>query len=171
MTLQPDACFARFTDITPAFLAKRKIKALLIDIDNTLAPYEEPDPRPETTAWFAALADAGIAAALISNNDADRVNRFNATLGLPAFPDAHKPLPKTARAALAALGADPAHAASLGDQIFTDVACARLCGMQAILVPPIRDKKTLFWRIKRAMEKPILAKWRKTHGEYTNPNQ
>ncbi len=167
MTLQPDAYFARFTDITPAFLLSRSIKALLIDIDNTLAPYEEPDPRPETAAWFAALAAAGIVAALISNNDADRVTRFNAKLGLPAYPDAHKPLPKTARAALRALGAEPAHAAALGDQIFTDVACARLCGMQAILVPPIRDKRTLFWRIKRAMERPILAQWHKKHGEFT----
>jgi len=167
MTLQPDAYFARFTDITPAFLLSRGIHALLIDIDNTLAPYEEPDPRPETADWFAALADAGICAALISNNDSARVERFNRTLGLAAYPNAHKPLPKTARIALAALGADPAHAAALGDQIFTDVACARFCGMQAILVPPIRDKQTLFWRIKRALERPILRRWRCTHGEFT----
>lgn len=167
MTLQPDAYFARFTDITPAFLKSRGISALLIDIDNTLAPYEEPDPRPETAAWFAALAEAGIRAALISNNDAARVERFNAALGLPAYPNAHKPLTANAKRALRELGADPKHAASLGDQIFTDVACARLCGMQAILVPPIRDKQTFFWRFKRAMEKPILARWRKKHGEFT----
>lgn len=167
MTLQPDAYFARFTDITPAFLLSRGIGALLIDIDNTLAPYEEPDPRPETAAWFAALADAGIRAALISNNDAARVERFNRALGLPTYPDAHKPLTGNAKRALRELGADPAHAASLGDQIFTDVACARFCGMQAILVPPIRDKRTFFWRFKRALEKPILRRWRKKHGEFT----
>ncbi|MBQ8397889.1 MAG: YqeG family HAD IIIA-type phosphatase [Clostridia bacterium] len=167
MTLQPDAYFARFTDITPDYLHSRGIEALLIDIDNTLAPYEEPDPRPETAAWFSALAEAGIRAALISNNNSARVERFNAALGLPAYPDAHKPLPRTARTALAALGVEPNRAASLGDQIFTDVTCARLCGMQAILVPPIRDKKTFFWRFKRTMEKPILAKWHKKHGEFT----
>ncbi len=167
MQLQPDAYFARFTDITPAYLLACGIDALLIDIDNTLAPYEEPDPGEHTLAWFAALKEAGIRAALISNNHADRVERFNAPLGLPIYPDAHKPLPATARRALAALGADPHHAAALGDQIFTDVACARFCGMKAILVPPIRDKRTLFWRIKRAMERPILAAWRKKHGDYT----
>lgn len=167
MSLQPDAYFARFTDITPDFLRARGIDALLIDIDNTLAPYEEPDPRPETAVWFAALADAGIRAALISNNDAARVARFNVSLGLPTYPDAHKPLPKTARTALRALGVKPNRAAALGDQIFTDVACARLCGMQALLVPPIRDKQTAFWRFKRAMEKPILAAWRKKNGDFT----
>ena len=118
-------------------------------------------------AILRALAEAGIRAALISNNHADRVERFNAVLGLPTFPDAHKPLPRTARAALAAIGAEPARAASLGDQIFTDVACARFCGMQAILVPPIRDKRTLFWRIKRALERPIIAAWRRRNGEFT----
>ena len=167
MSLQPDAYFARFTDITPAFLRSCGIDALLIDIDNTLAPYEEPDPRPETTAWFAALAAAGIRAALISNNDAARVEQFNAALHLPAYPDAHKPMPKTARRALAELGAEPVRAAALGDQIFTDVICARLCGIQAILVPPIRDKQTWFWRFKRALERPILARWRKKNGKFT----
>ena len=168
MSLLPDAYFPRFTDITPEYLTAQGISALLIDIDNTLAPYEEPDPRPETAAWFAALADAGISAALISNNGPERVARFNAALGLPAFPDAHKPLPGTARRVLELLGAEPGQAAALGDQIFTDILCARLCGMRGILVPPIRDKRTLFWRIKRAGERPIIAAWRRRHGQFTS---
>ena len=169
MTLLPDAYFAQFTHITPEYLAARGIRALLIDIDNTLAPYEQPDPTPETLAWFAALAEAGIKAALISNNHADRVERFNTALGLPAYPDAHKPLTKTAKQALAGLGVTPDAAASLGDQIFTDLLCARFCGMQAIIVPPIRDKRSLFWRFKRAMERPILACWHKKNGDFTRP--
>ena len=169
MTLLPDAYFAQFTDITPDFLLGRGIEALLIDIDNTLAPYEQADPTPETAAWFASLSAAGIKAALISNNHADRVERFNAALGLPAYPDAHKPLTKTAKRALAGLGVDPAAAASLGDQIFTDLLCARLCGMQALIVPPIRDKRSFFWRFKRAMERPILAVWHKRNGDFTRP--
>lgn len=167
MTLQPDAYFAHFTDITPDYLRGLGIDALLIDIDNTLAPYEQADPTPETLAWFAALAEAGIGAALISNNHADRVERFNAPLGLPIYPDAHKPLTKTAKRALAALGVTPDRAASLGDQIFTDLLCARFCGMRALLVPPIRDKRSFFWRFKRAMERPILARWHKKNGDFT----
>ena len=42
--LIPDYMFARYDDITPAFLASIGVRALLIDIDNTLAPYEQPDP-------------------------------------------------------------------------------------------------------------------------------
>ena len=40
--------------------------------------------------------------------------------------------------------------------------------MRGILVPPIRDKRTLFWRIKRAGERPIIAAWRRRHGEFTD---
>ena len=167
--LTPDYVFDTYQDVTPEFLASIGIRALLIDIDNTLAPYEQPDPTPETLAWFAALDAAGIRAALISNNHADRVERFNAPLGLPAYPDAHKPLTKTAKQALAGLGVSPAAAASLGDQIFTDLLCARFCGMQALIVPPIRDKRSFFWRFKRAMERPILAAWHKRNGDFTRP--
>ncbi len=35
--LIPDFVFDRFSDVTPAFLEKNRIGALLCDIDNTLA--------------------------------------------------------------------------------------------------------------------------------------
>jgi predicted HAD superfamily phosphohydrolase YqeG len=36
--------------------------------------------------------------------------------------------------------------------------------MRAILVPPIKDKKNLFFRFKRALEKPILNHYFKKNG-------
>ena len=50
---------------------------------------------------------------------------------------------------------------ALGDQIFTDVWGAKTIGARAILVPPIRDKKTLFFRAKRLLEKPFLRMYEK----------
>ena len=47
--------------------------------------------------------------------------------------------------------------AHVGDQIFTDVCMAHACDLTALLLPPIKDKKTLFFRIKRVLEKPFLA--------------
>ena len=37
----PDFAFATYRDISPEFLSGIGVKALLIDIDNTLAPYEQ----------------------------------------------------------------------------------------------------------------------------------
>ena len=166
---KPDFTFATYRDVTPEFLTEQGIKAVLSDIDNTLAPYEQAEPDENIVAWVNSLRENGIGLALISNNHADRVERFNAALGLPAYPDAHKPLTKTAKQALTGLGVTPDAAASLGDQIFTDLLCARLCGMQALIVPPIRDKRSFFWRFKRAMERPLLAAWHKKNGDFTCP--
>ena len=64
------------------------------------------------------------------------------------------------------VGATAEDSAFLGDQIFTDVLSARNLGIKvALLVPPIKDKLTLFFRFKRLMEKPILRRYRKLHKE------
>ena len=63
--------------------------------------------------------------------------------------------------ALAALGADASRAAMLGDQLFTDAYAGKRMGMRALIVPPIKDKTTLFFRFKRALEKPIMKSYLK----------
>lgn len=161
----PDRIFERFDDITPEFLAEENIRYLLVDIDNTLAPYEEPDPNERVVAWVTAMREAGVSIVLVSNNHSDRVERFNAPLGLPAYADCHKPSPKRLRGYAASIGAKIEETAALGDQIFTDVWGAKCIGARALLVPPIKDKKTLFFRTKRLLEKPFLRTYHKRKGE------
>ncbi len=161
----PDYMFEKFDDVTPEFLQESGISFLLIDIDNTLAPYEEPLPNERVKAWFSAIEEAGIRAILVSNNHADRVKLFNSELGLPAFADCHKPSPRRLRKLVDSFGAELCHTSALGDQIFTDVWGAKAMGARAIMVPPIRDKKTLFFRAKRLLEKPFLRMYRKRNGQ------
>ena len=160
----PDFVFDKFDDVTPEFLREQGISFLLIDIDNTLAPYEEPLPNERVKAWFGVLKQNGIRAILVSNNHADRVELFNSELGLPAFADCHKPSPKRLRKLVDSFGAELSQTSALGDQIFTDVWGAKKMGARAILVPPIRDKKTLFFRAKRLLEKPFLRMYKKRNG-------
>ena len=157
----PDYLFASYADVRPDFLCSIGVRALLIDIDNTLAPYEVADADEAHIAWFSSLREAGIRCALISNNHPPRVERFNAKLGLDAYPDSHKPARKALDTAMARLGVDASETAVLGDQIFTDVWAGKRIGLRAILVPPIRDKKTLFFRFKRLLERPFLRAYRK----------
>ena len=162
-TLTPDFMFARAADITPEFLHKNRIRALLCDIDNTLSPYEDAVPNEEIRAWVQSLREAGIAVALISNNTPARVETYNAPLGLVAYADAKKPSTARYLDALRALGTEKNACAVLGDQLLTDCWSARRLGVPCIIVPPIRDKKTLFFRCKRALEKPFLAAYRRAH--------
>ena len=164
MTLVPDRKFDTYSALTPEFLAEQGVDALLIDIDNTLAPYEQPLPDDGHRAWFADMAAAGVRCALVSNNHADRVLLFAETLGgIPAYPDCGKPRRKYLRIALRELGAVPSRAAVLGDQLLTDCLSARLMGMRAYIVPPIKDKTTLFFRFKRWLERPFMRKYDRIH--------
>lgn len=157
-SLVPDMKFEKYNDITPAFLASEGVSALLIDIDNTLAPYEQPEPDEEHFGWLRNLARSGIACAIISNNCSERVALFAAKLGIPAYANCGKPSTKYLREALSGLGIPRERAALLGDQIFTDCLAARRLGIKAYVVPPIKDKKTLFFRIKRLFERPYMKK-------------
>ncbi len=163
--LTPDYMFGSYREVTPSFLLERGIRALLIDIDNTLAPYEQPDPDDEIRAWFESLAKNGISAALVSNNHAPRVRRFNETLGLLAFSDSGKPSRKTLLLAMETLGVSPAETAVLGDQLLTDAYGGKHIGLPAIIVPPIHDKTNLFFRFKRLLERPFIRKYAKAHGK------
>ncbi len=163
LSLMPDERFATFEGADPEFLRAAGIRALLLDIDNTLEPYENPEPGEAVRAWLASLSDAGIGVAFVSNNNAERVGRFNRDLGYPAFPKARKPLGKFIRRAMRALGAKPEETALMGDQIFTDVLAAHLAGLRAYLVPPIRDKRDALTRFKRRLERPILKRWERKH--------
>ena len=163
--LQPHHTFLCYRDVTPAVLRELGIDTLLLDIDNTLAPYEQPEPDSHICAWLDALREAGIKAALLSNNHGERVELFSKTLGIPVQHDSCKPLPFKAKKLLKSIGADRARAALMGDQIFTDVICARLAGIKAILVPPIKDRTDRFTRFKRRLEKGPLKRYYKKNPD------
>ena len=165
--LVPDYIFDRYDDITPAFLSSIGVRALLIDIDNTLAPYEQPDPDERNFAWVAAMREAGIGLTFVSNNHRERVERFAAPLGVRAFWDAGKPLRKTLDKAMAEMGSTQEDTAMLGDQLLTDAYAGKHIGLRTLIVPPIRDKRSLFVRCKRRIEKPYIRRYwqRQAHKE------
>ena len=162
--LIPDYIFSSYKDITPEFLIQAGVSALLIDIDNTLAPYEQDEPDEQTISWFSSLEENGICAALISNNEQKRVELFNKDLGLIAFYKSGKPFSKNLRKAMAKMGSDISNTAMLGDQLLTDAAAGKLLGLKTIIVPPIKDKTNWFFRTKRALEVPSIKKYVKKTG-------
>lgn len=162
-SLMPDARFDGFYAADAAYLREAGIRALLLDIDNTLEPYENALPSEPVRRWLSSLTEAGVGIAFVSNNEEARVSLFNSELGYPAYAKAGKPRGKYLRRAMRALGVRPAETALMGDQIFTDVLAAHLVGARALLVPPIRDRRDLLTRAKRRLERPILKRWEKKH--------
>lgn len=162
--MMPDYMFRAFDEITPAFLRELGVKAILADIDNTLAPYEQPEPDERIKGWIASLAEAGIGIAFVSNNDWERVELFNRSLGVPAYAKSGKPFKKNLIKAMNDLGGTLETTVMLGDQLLTDALAGHNLGVRCLIVPPIRDKKNAFFRFKRWLEKPVVRKFKKRNG-------
>lgn len=158
-TLMPDFKFNTFCEATPDFLAGIGIKGIILDIDNTLEPYENPTPSTNVLNWILSLKAIGISAAIVSNNNKERVDLFNKDLNLPAYSKAKKPFKKNLLNAMRDMGTDASNTIMMGDQLFTDVWAARNAGIRAIAVPPIKDKRNFITRFKRILEKPIMRRF------------
>ena len=162
--LSPTLMARSFRDVTPELVRTMGIGSLICDIDNTLVTYDDPEPTPEVREWFASMEEAGVRIAFVSNNNKERVDLFNASLGYPAYAKSGKPKTKYVLMATEDTGTDEKTAVLLGDQLLTDAAAANNAGIRSIIVPPIKDKKTLFFRAKRAIERPYVKKFLKNHG-------
>ncbi len=157
--LAPDFYFETYAGASVSFLKEHGIKALVLDIDNTLEPYENARPGENVLAWFSALSEAGIRAAFVSNNGKERVDTFNEAFGFIAYSKAKKPFAFKIRKAMREMGVKQNETLFMGDQIFTDVLGARLAGIRAALVPPIKDKTDALTRFKRWLERPIMKRY------------
>lgn len=164
--LIPDRIFADIYKIEPSWLRENGIRALVLDIDNTLVTYDDPEPTPPVLEWFSAMEKAGISLSFVSNNERERVEIFNRKLGYFGKGKSAKPFGKGIREAMEHMGSEPSDTALIGDQIFTDVFAGKCQGLRSYLVPPIKDKTTPFFRMKRFFERPLIRHYyRKHRGE------
>lgn len=155
-------------DITIELLQNLKVKALFLDVDDTLAIHGSQTPLDGSIEWVKLLSSYGIKLVIISNNFNRRVSPFAAKFGIPYMSFAKKPLPSAYKKAKNNLDIKltSSECAIVGDQIFTDILGANLCGMKSILVDPVSDRKTITSKIKRKLESNI--KRNLTKGEIKN---
>ena len=158
----PDYYFNKFSEADAAFLSEKGYRGIVLDVDNTLEPYENIKPGSEVMLWYNSLRKSGISMAIVSNNSKERIDAFNEELKIPAYSKAHKPFAKNIKLAMQDMGTSPETTVFMGDQIFTDVWAAHNAGIAVILVPPIKDKTDLFTRFKRLLETPFLKKYFKS---------
>ena len=116
-------------------LRQRGIRALLVDIDDTLLPRGVNDISPQIFEWVMARKEEGFKLCLTSNSyHPIRVKYFGETLGVPAMPLSLKPLPFAFQRSLKEINARPEETAMIGDQLFMDVLGANLLNIYSIYV-------------------------------------
>ncbi|MCL2398939.1 MAG: YqeG family HAD IIIA-type phosphatase [Defluviitaleaceae bacterium] len=164
--LKPDFYFDSIFQIPYERLYDHGIKALIYDIDNTMAGYDEMRPPVKIITLVSNLKDIGFKVALLSNNNAKRVTSFNESMGLPMAHKANKPLTTSIKCLMGEMEVTKKETVIIGDQLFTDVWCGKNAGVTTILVKPLTEKDVLSVKLKRGLERQLLKHYLKGH---TNP--
>ncbi len=156
---RPTAVKRNIFDLTPEFLSGLGARALLLDVDNTIATYTSHEPVSGAVEWAQSMVDAGFRVIIVSNNFKKRVSAFAAQFGLDWISFAMKPLPFGYLKACSRSGVRRGECAIVGDQIFTDVVGANLCGMKSVLLTPIEPEEGFTFRVRRHFEKGLREKF------------
>ena len=158
---KPNYILNSVTDITPEFLDKNNIKALLLDVDNTLSvAHANKTLRNGVPEWLSDMREADISMMILSNAKKKRAVRFADSVGLDVVGLAAKPLPFGYLRAVKKLRVKRKNVAIVGDQIFTDVMGGNLSGVKTILVTDITPEEKPFFKLKRKLERKMLKRWK-----------
>ena len=139
-------------------LAGLGVLGVIVDLDNTVCAYRQPELAPGVAAWVAAALARGFRLVLVSNNFPERVASVGAQLGIPVVPNALKPLPFAFLRALRLLGTPRRATVVIGDQLFTDMLGAKTLGLQTILTTPLVQKDFPLTRVLRFLERTIAGR-------------
>lgn len=161
----PDYSFKAVEDIDIRGLYESGIRYALLDIDNTLVPYTSPEPDDKAMGFLRGLNENGIVYCFVSNNHRERLELFNKNIGAPIYPGAKKPLLYGINRAMKRLGAVKENTVLIGDQIFTDIWGGKRAGILTVLVEPIKECESLFFRFKRFFEKKVIRRYNEIRGQ------
>ncbi|MBP5662016.1 MAG: YqeG family HAD IIIA-type phosphatase [Clostridia bacterium] len=158
MKLRPTFRYARVADIPLEQLKTSGVRLVLLDLDNTVAPWHSAEVPPSVAAWVENAKSDGLAVALLTNSRGKTADAVGQALAVPVFKDAKKPFRRTAKALLKHLDVSVESVCFVGDQLFTDIRLAGALGAQSVLVDPLssrewwctrlfnRTRERLIWR-------------------------
>ncbi|MCL1918407.1 MAG: YqeG family HAD IIIA-type phosphatase [Peptococcaceae bacterium] len=156
----PDYEVTHVRDISVDMLRQAGIQGLLIDVDNTIAPWRQ-SPTPDIKEWLANMDEAGIQLCILSNNrHPTRVKHMAEDLGILFIARAGKPRRRGYARAQQLLNLQHHEVAVVGDQIFTDIMGGKRAGVKTILVTPLPGGELPALKILRFVERLVGRKSR-----------
>ncbi len=160
--LRPDLFLRSVYDLDWELLAKRGIRGLIVDLDNTLVGYNRPHASEKLVHWMANARDQGFRLCIVSNNLSGRVEEFARQVGVPGVPKAAKPRRRGFRRAMALMRTKASDTAVIGDQVFTDILGGNRLGLYTILVHPLEDREFFTTRLVRRIEHMVVKRPERT---------
>ena len=121
------------------FLAENGIKLLMLDMDNTIEPYDRSSPGEEILEWVRCVKESGVEIFIVSNSKrTGRTEKFAQAMNVGYIKAAGKPSPNAIRKVMGIKGLKPENCALVGDQIYTDTVAANRAGVMSVIVYPIK---------------------------------
>lgn len=156
MLFKPTFWLKSVLAIDEDFLRKNRVRALILDMDNTLSMHGNPAAESGVPEWLDKMRRLGIKMRVVSNNTKKRVAPLAAKLGLPFTANGAKPLTFGVNRAVKEMRVRKRETLVVGDQIFTDVMAGNLAGIRTVLVEPFHLEKTWTFRLKRKAESLVF---------------
>ena len=164
MKIYPRLYCNNVLEVTPEILKENNIKALILDVDNTLLDFDLKiiDGLEE---WGKEIKASGVKCIIVSNSNKEtKVKMVADLLNIEYIKFAMKPLKRGFKKAQKRLDVPCENIAAIGDQIFTDVIGANRTKMFSILVKPLAEKDLWMTRFKRPIENLIIKNYLKKIG-------
>lgn len=143
-------------ELTPEMFKDEGIRGIVVDLDNTLVPWNVADAPEEVKGWLKSLKEANLDVIIFSNNDEERVKRFAKPLCVPYIHRAKKPLQNSFATAASIMNISSGQLAVIGDQLLTDILGGNRFGAYTVLVVPIVESDAPITRFNRQIEKQIM---------------
>lgn len=155
-------------DIDFQELWENNIRYVMLDLDNTLIPYDETDPTDKIHKLFADLKAIGFGVYIISNNQKNRVKSFAKQVDVKYVYDARKPYRLGFRRAIMyANFPNPETCCLVGDQFMTDVLGGNRMNFHTIVVDTLkRSGEKWFTKISKHIERRILLRLKRTDPDF-----
>jgi HAD superfamily phosphatase (TIGR01668 family) len=154
--LRPRLFVQSIYDIDLDRLVDRGMRGLILDLDNTLIGWNQPQVPHELHDWLKAVERRRLKTCIVSNNVSQRVDRFSREVGIMAIARAAKPRRWAFREAMQRMGTHRHNTAVVGDQVFTDILGGNRLHLYTILVHPLSEKEFWTTRLVRRLEKAVL---------------
>jgi len=157
--LKPKQYVATLRDVDPGALSELGIRAVLLDLDNTLVEWRGSELQPQMEAWVRKAVDANLKLCIVSNTWRKmRIHAIAERLEIPYILRAGKPRRGNLRRAVDLLACTPRETAVIGDQIFTDVVGGNRIGAYTILCVPMPGREFFGTNIVRAFERFLMKR-------------
>jgi len=149
--------------LTPQMLKDKGIKAVLVDLDNTLIAWNNPLGTPEMRAWLDEMKKEEMPVVVVSNNKYPRIKKAVEPFGIDFVSRSIKPFTRGFRIAKKRLGLENKEMLMVGDQLMTDIRGANRAGIPSVLVKPLIESDAWITKFNRARERRVMKKLKENY--------